>query len=160
MNTDRTITPTRAIAAIAGALGVYHVARWWRRRERSAIGYVDGRPIVIVVVGVQGKPVEINTAAAFARMEAAAAGYGVELEIVSGFRTMSEQERLYDCYINCKCNNCNLAAMPGFSNHQSGRALDLNTRTPGVHDWLVAHAGAYGFRSTIASEPWHWEYWG
>lgn len=157
---SQTVTPGRIAATVAGALGVLYVARWWSQRERSAVGYVDGRPVEIRIVGLQGKPVEIRTAAVFARMESAAARDGVELEIVSGFRTMREQVRLYDCYINCKCNNCNFAATPGFSNHQSGRALDLNTRIPGAHDWLAAHAGSFGFHSTVPGEPWHWEFWG
>jgi hypothetical protein len=63
---------------------------------------------------------------------------------------MAEQEYLYGCYIHCSCNNCNLAARPGHSNHQSGHALDLNASDPAVGAWLKAHAGEYGFRNTIA----------
>ena len=51
----------------------------------------------------------------------------MNLKVVSGFRTMAEQTYFYNCHVNCNCNNCNLAAKPGYSNHQSGHALDLNT---------------------------------
>src|SRR5690606_15622592 len=61
---------------------------------------------------------------------------------------------------NCNCNSCNLAATPGYSNHQSGHALDLNTSTPGVLNWLNNHGAYYGFARTVPSEPWHWEWWG
>jgi hypothetical protein len=84
----------------------------------------------------------------------------VTLKIVSGFRTMSEQQYLYSCYVNCSCNSCNLAAKPGYSNHQSGHALDLNTSSSGVLNWLNANAAKYGFKRTVPSEAWHWEWWG
>jgi MYXO-CTERM domain-containing protein len=93
-------------------------------------------------------------------MAQAAAAKGVNIKVVSGFRTMAEQTYLYNCYIHCNCNNCNLAASPGNSNHQSGHALDLNTSASGVLSWLNAHGGTYGFKRTVASEAWHWEWWG
>ena len=85
---------------------------------------------------------------------------GVHLHIVSGFRTNAEQKYLYHCYTSCSCNGCNLAAKPGYSNHQSGHALDLNTSSPGVLHWLNNHAAHYGFKRTVSSESWHWEWWG
>jgi hypothetical protein len=93
-------------------------------------------------------------------MQAAAAGAGVDVRIVSGFRTMAEQERLYSCYVNCNCNSCNLAARPGTSNHQSGHALDLNTSSGGVLTWLNNNGARFGFSRTVPSEAWHWEWWG
>lgn len=128
--------------------------------EHQDVGYVKGEPFDITVVTVDGKPVEVQTANAYFQMQEAAAADGVGIKVVSGFRTMAEQEYLYDCYINCSCNNCNLAAKPGFSNHQSGHALDLNTGAPGVYDWLEAHGDEWGFERTVPSEDWHWEWWG
>lgn len=126
--------------------------------ERSDTGYVSGSPFSIKVVTVDGKPVEKDTANAYYVMARAAEAQGVLLRVVSGFRTQSEQQYLYSCYVNCSCNNCNLAARPGYSNHQSGYALDLNTAAPGVLSWLNANAGYYGFIRTVPSEPWHWEF--
>lgn len=123
-------------------------------------GYVDGQPFTINLVTVDGKPVEVATANAYVVMQQAAANDGVSIKVVSGFRTYAEQEYLYNCYINCNCNNCNLAAKPGYSNHQSGHALDLNTSSAGVLSWLNNHGAAYGFERTVASEDWHWEWWG
>lgn len=128
--------------------------------EHKDTGYVQGKPFEITVVTVDGKPVELATADAYIAMQAAAADDGVALKIVSGFRTMAEQQYLYNCYINCNCNNCNLAAKPGYSNHQSGHALDLNSGAPGVDAWLKAHGGDFGFSATVPGEPWHWEWWG
>jgi hypothetical protein len=73
---------------------------------------------------------------------------------------MSEQEYFWMCYDCCCCNSCNLAAQPGYSNHQSGHALDVNTSAPGVYAWLAAHGGEFGFSETVPSENWHWEWWG
>jgi hypothetical protein len=128
--------------------------------ERSDTGYRAGDAFAITVVTVDGRPVERSTANAYVALQAAAADDGVRLRIVSGFRTMSQQEYLYGCYVNCNCNNCNLAARPGYSNHQSGHALDLNTSDPGVLSWLNANGPSFGWERTVPSEAWHWEWWG
>jgi LAS superfamily LD-carboxypeptidase LdcB len=53
----------------------------------------------------------------------------------------------------------NKAARPGKSNHQSGRALDIAViSVPGALAWLESNAAGFGFKRTVASEPWHWEY--
>jgi len=145
-------------AAGATGYGLYRLSRWWSERERPAIGYVEGKALPLTVVGIDGKPVEIETARAYQRMREAAAKDGATIKVVSGFRTMDEQEYLYGCYVHCSCNNCNLAARPGYSAHQSGRALDLNTRDPAVGAWMRAHGNAFGFFNTVPGEPWHWEY--
>jgi len=126
----------------------------------GATGYSSGNAFDIKVVTVDGKKVEWKTANAYLRMAEAAAKDGVQIRIVSGFRSMAEQKYLYGCYTSCSCNSCNLAAAPGYSNHQSGHALDLNTSAPGVYSWLSNHGGHFGFKRTVPSEAWHWEWWG
>jgi hypothetical protein len=128
--------------------------------ESREDGYRQGNRFTITVVRVDGRPVEVNTANAYIAMQNAARAAGVNLRIVSGFRTMSQQQYLYGCYTNCNCNNCNLAARPGYSNHQSGHALDLNTSEAGVLNWLNNNGSRFGFRRTVPSENWHWEWWG
>lgn len=128
--------------------------------ERSDNGYRGGSRFSIDVVRVDDRPVEVNTANAYIAMQESARRSGVNLRIVSGFRTNSEQQYLYGCYVNCNCNSCNLAARPGYSNHQSGSALDLNTRDSGVLNWLNTNAARFGFRRTVPSENWHWEFQG
>ncbi len=123
-------------------------------------GYKSGSAFTITVVEADGKPVEEKTASMYARMQKAAAADGVLIRVVSGFRTMAEQKYLYNCYLTGSCNGGNLAAKPGYSNHQSGHALDLNTSSGGVYSWLTKHAHEYGFERTVPSEIWHWEYWG
>ena len=121
---------------------------------RPAAGYSHGNRANICVVSVDGKLVEYRTAQAFGAMRAAAASSGVRISIVSGFRTMDQQRYLYNLYL---AGRGNLAARPGYSNHQSGLALDLNTSSAGVYNWMSRNASRYGFRRTVPSEPWHWE---
>jgi len=119
-------------------------------------GYRYGSPFKMCVVRVNGKLVQRGTARAYLKMRHAAAQDGVSLYIVSGFRTMKEQRHLYWLYIH---GQGNLAAKPGYSNHQSGHALDLNTASPGVYHWLSNHAAHFDFKRTVPSEAWHWEHW-
>lgn len=128
--------------------------------ERSDNGYRQGARFSITVVKADNKPVETNTANAYIAMQNAARNAGVTLRVVSGFRTQAEQQYLYNCYQNGNCNNGNLAARPGYSNHQSGHALDLNTSDSGVGSWMNNNGARFGFSRTVSSEPWHWEWWG
>lgn len=155
---------SRAGALTVGAtgftVGLLRLTYWWvHRKDGPGVGYLDGEPMSLVLVTIDGKPVESRTADAYLRMCSAAAADGVKLKVASGFRTMAEQEHFFECYQSGECNDGHYAQRPGYSEHQSGRALDLNTRTPGVQVWLLAHAREYGFYATVPGEPWHWEYW-
>ncbi|QSQ25319.1 peptidoglycan-binding protein [Pyxidicoccus parkwayensis] len=121
-------------------------------------GYVNGVPRNITVASIpNGKVLRSDAAAAFNRMHAAARAAGINITVNSGFRTMAEQQALYRAYQN---GTGNLAAKPGYSNHQGGIATDLNvgSTSSSTYRWLAAHAKEYGFVRTVPSEPWHWEY--
>jgi peptidoglycan hydrolase-like protein with peptidoglycan-binding domain len=125
---------------------------------RVVTGYVNGVPRQITVASIPGgKQLRSDAAAAFTRMHAAAQRAGINLTVNSAFRTMEEQRVLYQKYLN---GTGNLAAKPGYSNHQGGIALDLNVGGTGTstYRWLAAHAKEYGFARTVPSEPWHWEF--
>lgn len=90
-------------------------------------------------------------------------GYG--LKVNEGGRTRARQQQLYNLY---KAGKGNLAAAPGHSLHESGRAIDFggaiqNARSR-EHRWLQANAGRWGFKWTGKNfkqfEPWHWEWHG
>lgn len=157
--TDRQVVALGA-AGVVG-LGLYRLVHWWHHSQDGvATGYVNGEPFELVLVTIDGKPVEAETAAAFRRMRQAAETTGVRLKVVNGFRTMEEQQHLHRCYVTGGCNGGHFAEGPGHSQHQSGRALDLNRRAPSVQEWLLAHASEHGFYATVPGEPWHWEFWG
>jgi hypothetical protein len=125
-------------------------------RPRIAKGYQHGRPLRVRVVDVGGVDVEVATARAFRSMQRAAAAAGVRLRIESGFRTYERQAELYRAW---RRGAGHLAARPGYSNHQLGRALDLEIDRATLA-WLQANARRHGFHRTVRGEPWHWEYLG
>ena len=87
----------------------------------------------------------------------AAADADHDLQIESGFRTYEEQKSLYAKY---KTGTGNKAAQAGYSNHQNGIALDLNTKgfDTALYLWMKDHAPSYGYIRTVSKEHWHWEY--
>ena len=126
-----------------------------RADARTATGYQGGEKVKLKVTDVAGAEVEVHTAKAFRAMAKAARKVGVQLGIRSGYRTHAKQKTLYKKY---RKGEGNLAARPGFSNHESGRALDLKVTEERTYAWLQAHANEFGFHRTVAGEPWHWEY--
>ena len=126
-----------------------------------------------------GKPVRLTprAAAAWHRMREAAARDGVVLAPLSGFRSITRQTRL----IRTKLATgrplediLRYVAAPGYSEHHTGRAIDIGdpedtsveesfARTR-AHRWLRRHAAQFGFTMTyprdnrfgIGYEPWHW----
>lgn len=122
---------------------------------RSAVGYRKGRPVKLQLVTLGWAEVEVRTARAFLAMRDEAAESGIDLWINSGYRSHEQQAWLYRAWREGWGNS---AARPGHSKHQSGRALDIDVRDPATYAWLVQNARRFGFRRTVASEPWHWEY--
>ena len=90
----------------------------------------------------------------------AAAADGVLLPLKSGFRTYPKQAYLRDGW-DRRLPGFNLAAKPGFSNHQDGFAYDFAISgydgNP-LYDWLKRNGPRHGFVRTVNKEPWHWEY--
>jgi hypothetical protein len=98
------------------------------------------------------------------KLIAAAEAAKIPVKINSAYRTVTDQQRVYN--ENCPGGVCRiLTARPGTSNHGFGLAVDF--ATPGLarikpgdklYDWLAAGNGAlFGFKR-IKSESWHWEY--
>lgn len=75
---------------------------------------------------------------------------GQSIHVRSGWRSYAEQAALYAAYLN---GTGNLAAPPGSSNHESGRAADI---TPGSEVFGSA-AGRFGLGFTVPGESWHIE---
>ena len=118
-----------------------------------------------------------RAARAFARLRGAATRGGIELQIVSAFRSAEYQLGI----IKRKLDRgqsideiLRVSAAPGYSEHHCGRAVDLTT--PGyaaleeefenspAFAWLREQAPRFGFALSyprdnphaIAYEPWHW----
>ena len=85
---------------------------------------------------------------------------GSYLSVTQSFRTMETQRYFYNCYVNKNCNNGNLAAKPGYSNHQLGTALDFAMNgsgwsNSGVSGFFIQNLTTYGLRRGVSNEPWH-----
>ncbi|HVG59660.1 MAG TPA: D-alanyl-D-alanine carboxypeptidase family protein, partial [Hyalangium sp.] len=128
---------------------------------KQVTAYVNGRPSNITVQPVgNGQYMRADAARNFKAMQAAAAQAGVNLSATSGFRTMAQQQALYQKYLN---GTGNLAAKPGYSNHQNGISMDVggiggyNTK---AYNWLKNNASKYGFQNDVRGEFWHWTFKG
>lgn len=118
-------------------------------------------------------------AAAFRAMSDAAHKDGVSLRSVSAYRSYSTQSTLYNRYLgqDSRASVDTYSARPGYSEHQTGLAVDINVASTGAHfentpafAWLKAHCAEYGFilrygqgQDAITGfrfEPWHYRYVG
>jgi LAS superfamily LD-carboxypeptidase LdcB len=126
-------------------------------QARTTVGYKNGEKTKLKIVDCGNSQAEVHTAVAFRAMARAASKAGLDLRIRSGFRSFEKQKRLYKKYVR---GEGNLAARPGYSNHESGRALDIYITDYRVLEWLEHHAAEYGFHRTVPGEAWHWEYLG
>jgi soluble lytic murein transglycosylase-like protein len=98
-----------------------------------------------------GKPMRPDVALAFDRMAAAARADGIDLIVVSAFRSDAEQARLFAAHPDPKW-----VARPGTSLHRLGTELDLGPAS--AYGWLAAHAGGFHFLKRYAWEAWHFGY--
>jgi Transglycosylase SLT domain/D-alanyl-D-alanine carboxypeptidase len=102
-----------------------------------------------------GKPMCPAVGAAFDLMDAAANAAGVDLVVVSGFRSDAEQAALFARHPDPKW-----VAPPGRSRHRDATELDLNMHNGGggAYAWLSRKGARFGFVQRYSWEPWHWGY--
>jgi len=98
----------------------------------------------------QGKPMRPDVALAFDRMAAVARSDGINLIVVSAWRSNAEQARLFAAHPDPRW-----VARPGTSLHRLATELDLGP--PSAYAWLAANAGRFHFLKRYAWEPWHFE---
>ncbi|NQV86479.1 MAG: M15 family metallopeptidase [Woeseiaceae bacterium] len=148
---------------------------------RDGIKPVFEEPADLVDVGpnLLGRMQKLTpeTAASWQEMQAAARDVGIALLIVSGFRSIEYQAGLIRNKIDAGqelSDILNVNAAPGFSEHHTGRAIDIATpgsrplteefESSGAFAWLERNAAHYGFRMSYPREnrqgfiyePWHW----
>lgn len=118
---------------------------------------------------------------AFKRMKGDAQAQGVDLVLISGFRSISAQTKLFEKQIQKRGSKeaaSKLSAPPGHSEHHTGYALDIGDgKQPSLdlkyqfessqaYRWLANNAHKYGFELSfpknniqgVSFEPWHWRY--
>ncbi len=133
----------------------------------------------VAEVGSDGKDhLLLPTAAmAWSNLKAAALDDRVSIFIVSAFRSIDRQTEVVRRKLQVGVpieDILTVCAPPGFSEHHTGRAIDLSTpgsrslevefeQTP-AFDWLRAHAADFGYYLSYPIgnsrgyqyEPWHW----
>ncbi len=142
--------------------------------------YIDGLLVVNKTYSVPknyGNGLTKTTKSAFEEMKTAAAADGISLRIVSGFRSYNTQKNLYNNYVkrDGKTKADTYSARPGYSEHQTGLAMDINRAgsafngTPEAK-WLSDNAYKFGFilrypegktnETGYKFESWHYRYVG
>ena len=141
--------------------------------------FVEAADLVDVGPNLVGRMQRLtpDTAASWQEMLAAAMEDGIALMMVSGFRSIEYQASLIRKKINAGQELSDILqvnAAPGFSEHHSGRAIDIASpgSRPLTEDfesseafaWLVKNASGFGFSMSYPREnpqgfiyePWHW----
>ena len=116
---------------------------------------------------------------AWARMKVAAASAGIDLQLVSGYRSIGYQTNILKKKLDegqSLKKILRVSAPPGYSEHHTGRAVDLTTHgcrpleedfsKTRAYNWLRSNGRFFGFRESypknnrhqLAWEPWHWYY--
>ncbi|MFO0663476.1 MAG: M15 family metallopeptidase [Polyangiaceae bacterium] len=128
----------------------------------TGVAYENGVEVgTLKLMKVGGKVASVKTGHAYLKLRAAMKAKGVTLSVNSGFRTMSEQRYFYNCYVTQSCNNGHFAYEPGYSNHQSGRAIDLQISDhPKFRTLLKTLELTDLWKETVPDERWHWEFFG
>ncbi len=103
---------------------------------------------------------------------------GVNLRVISGYRSFETQQQLKTNYVTTYGTGANqFSADQGYSEHQLGTTVDFGTpevtgaylsfQNTEAFDWLTENAHKYGFIMSYPSgnsyyqyEPWHWRFVG
>jgi len=148
-------------------------------RERGLPLFEEATELVVADSGAGGREYQLTPVAALAwqRMKVAAEEDGVDLQVVSAYRSVARQAELIGRRLAAGQSLdavLSVLAPPGCSEHHTGRAVDIATgnvmplepefeATP-AFSWLLEHAGAHGFTLSFPRnnpygyiyEPWHW----
>lgn len=145
--------------------------------------YPEAKPSQLVAVA-PGLLLRPDAAKSFLSMQRAAAADGIDLNLLSAFRSIEVQRQLFfDVKADrnqTALDRSKVSAPPGFSEHSTGYAIDLgdlrepqtNLSASFVHTqayrWLRANAARFQFNLSfpednpqgVSFEPWHWRFEG
>ena len=147
---------------------------------KNGVTYIDGVLVVNKTYSLPdnyGNGLTSTTTNAFYKMQAASKLENLNIYLSSGFRSYSTQDRIYNNYVarDGKEAADTYSARPGYSEHQSGLAFDVNQINDTFNDsaeakWLANNCYKYGFilrypkgKEDITGykyESWHFRYVG
>jgi D-alanyl-D-alanine carboxypeptidase len=131
-----------------------------------------------------GLELHADAAEALVAMQEAARAEGIDLLVLSAFRSIASQKHIF-FDVKSERNQsaqqrAQVSAPPGYSEHSTGYAVDLgDARRPATNlsvafetteafAWLQTHANRFHFRLSfpvgngqgVSYEPWHWRFEG
>jgi len=137
-----------------------------------------------LIVFEPGIELHVDAAAALDRMMRAALADGVDLRLISGYRSLDLQESIFFDVASERNQTAEeraqVSAPPGYSEHSTGYAVDLGAGSAPETNlsqsfeqtrafrWLQDHAARYHFVLSfpegndqgVMYEPWHWRFEG
>lgn len=165
-------------ALFAGAPHILVNKCYFLSEDYEPEGLVNAREYEIDYIVREGEEIYLKKEVldSYQKMYDAAKAAGIELMIFSGYRDYEKQSVLYYQVYN---QDDSISARPGFSEHQTGLALDISRPGDGLtllfeqspsFAWLMANGHKYGFilrfppgKESITGysyEPWHFRYVG
>jgi len=167
-------------ARVQASLHALGIAQQWIE-HRKLVLHREPQSLVVAHTGLNGREFLLTPKAtvAWLAMRQQASADQVTLALVSAFRSFVRQREIVldklgqglpiDTVLQS-------VAPPGFSEHHTGRAIDIGTsedcaleevfETTQAYAWLSRHAGDFGFQMSyprdnpfgFVFEPWHWCY--
>lgn len=155
-----------------------------KQRPLNPIAYAPSDLVYPAMHNVNGQPVRVAVATALATMLAAARqSAGLQFQLQSGYRAYGIQVKVYNQNVldHGRASADTDTARPGYSEHQTGLAVDLSALPAACTldacfadtaqgRWLAANAWQYGFllrypadKEAITGftfEPWHYRFVG
>jgi D-alanyl-D-alanine carboxypeptidase len=146
---------------------------------RSLVLHPEAQELVVAEIGEDGREYLLTPGAAakWREMSAAALSDGVVIKIGSAFRSVDRQAEIIRDKLaeglSLGAVLC-VSAPPGYSEHHTGRAIDVTTdegaplepefEKTRAFRWLSKNAGRFGFVLSFPAgnphgydyEPWHW----
>ncbi|BCD89209.1 peptidase [Pseudomonas solani] len=143
--------------------------------------FTEATVLEVAEVDANGREHQLapSAAKAWARLKSGASADGVDLHIVSAFRSVARQVSIIERKLKAGLSLEQILAVsapPLFSEHHTGLAVDIGTpgcpaletefeNTP-AFAWLEKHAAAFGFQLSYPRgnpngfdyEPWHWRF--
>jgi D-alanyl-D-alanine carboxypeptidase len=150
-----------------------------RLKDRGLHAFEEAEALEIIQTDEDGREHQLTpeAAAAWHRLQQAASAEGITLFAVSAFRGIERQIRIIRRKLEAGKPLEQILvenAPPGYSEHHTGRAVDIGTtgepllelsfgETP-AFGWLLQHAGEFDFTLSYPAdnaqgyqyEPWHW----
>ena len=147
--------------------------------SRGLSAFQEASELEVIQVDNNGREHSLIPVAAKAwrKMKESAEQSGIELVVISAFRSISRQAEIIRRKLDsgmCINDILKVSAAPGYSEHHTGRAIDIGTPS-GPHlevefelteafAWLTNNASRFGFYLSYPAnnsegydyEPWHW----